>query len=554
MAEKIQLRRSAVSGRVPTTSQLDLGEIGINTHDGKLYIKKDNGSASIVQVGDTTDLETDIDNQPATVSTTYLYNTSTAGNVASASTVHLNSSNWANATIIYASVLNSKGKRVDAQAQEYLKPGAELILQDMSGTGSSHLRARVSGASFNSTTMVIGINNVSANGSTPSSLANVTLGVITSTNAYTIEQALGFDVEDATGVGAFTTTELTDNATLKSTLETLGSKAKILREGLGVAVGDTDLGTFTGTTISDNTTVKAALQELETALEGHIPVLVEVHNETGGDLTKGDVVYVNGTHASGKPTVALADANGSGTYPALGLIYATVADGVTGLVIISGFLDGIDTDTPAWDAGDALYVSETAGEMTATRPTASGTKVQKVAMTSRRHQSAGSVIVIGAGRTNDVPNELTALTGVALNAANLGTFTGATISDNTTVKTALQELETAHESLPRMLHASWDASTAGSFDDANDVIASRGIASVVRSAEGIFRVTFTTAFADANYTVTCGVGSTDYSGTGASPRAVSILERNAAYVDVICEISDDAENEDNAYMSLVVML
>ena len=223
MAEKIQLRRSAVSGRVPTTSQLDLGEIGINTHDGKLYIKKDNGSASIVQVGDTTDLETDIDNQPATVSTTYLYNTSTAGNVASASTVHLNSSNWANATIIYASVLNSKGKRVDAQAQEYLKPGAELILQDMSGTGSSHLRARVSGASFNSTTMVIGINNVSANGSTPSSLANVTLGVITSTNAYTIEQALGFDVEDATGVGAFTTTELTDNATLKSTLETLGS-------------------------------------------------------------------------------------------------------------------------------------------------------------------------------------------------------------------------------------------------------------------------------------------------------------------------------------------
>jgi hypothetical protein len=323
---------------------------------------------------------------------------------------------------------------------------------------------------------------------------------------------------------------------------------------IGVAENAQNLGTFTGTTISDNTTVKAALQEVETALEGHIPVLVEVHNQTGGDLTKGDVVYVSGTHSSGKPTVALADANGSGTHPALGLIYATVADGVDGLVIISGFLDGIDTDTPAWDAGDALYVSETAGEMTTTRPTASGTKVQKVAMTARRHQSAGSVIVIGAGRTNDVPNELTALTGVALNAANLGTFTGATISDNTTVKTALQELEAAHESLPRMLHASWDASTAGSFDDANDVIASRGIASVVRSATGIFRVTFTTAFADTNYTVTCGVGSTDYSGTGASPREVSILERNAAYVDVICERSDDAVNEDNAYMSLMVML
>ena len=554
MAEKIQLRRSAVSGRVPTTAQLDLGEIGINTHDGKLYIKKDDGTASVVEIGDTADIEIDIENMPSVVSTGFLYNTSTSGSVASASTVHLNASSWSTATVLYASVVNSSGKRIDAQAQEYLKPGAIILLQNMEGTGDTHLKARVTSASFTSTTITIGLASVSVSGSTPSSLDNVSLGVITTTNAYSIEQALGFDVEDATGVGAFTTTELTDNATLKSTLETLGSKAKLLREGLGVAVGDTDLGTFTGTTISDNTTVKAALQEVETALEGHIPVLVEVHNETGGDLTKGDVVYVSGTHASGKPTVALADANGSGTYPALGLIYATVADGVDGLVIISGFLDGIDTDTPAWDAGDALYVSETAGEMTTTRPTASATKVQKVAMTARRHASSGSVIVIGAGRTNDVPNELTALTGVALNAANLGTFTGDTISDNTTVKTALQELETAHESLPRMLHASWDASTAGSFDDANDVIASRGIASVVRSATGIFRVTFTTAFADANYTVTCGVGSTDYSGTGASPRAVSVLERNAAYVDVICEISDDAVNEDNAYMSLVVML
>jgi hypothetical protein len=323
---------------------------------------------------------------------------------------------------------------------------------------------------------------------------------------------------------------------------------------IGVAENAQNLGTFTGTIISDNTTVKAALQEVETALEGHVPVLVEAHNQTGGTLTKGDVVYVSGTHSSGKPTVALADANGSSTYPALGLIYATVANGAHCQVIISGFLDKIDTDTPSWNAGDALYLSETAGDLTTTRPTASGTKVQKVAMTSRRHHSAGSVIVIGAGRTNDVPNELTALTGVALNAANLGTFSGSTISDNEDVKTALQELETAHEALPRMLHASWDASTAGSFDDANDVIASRGIASVVRSATGIFRVTFTTAFANANYTVTCGVGSTDYSGTGASPREVSILERNAAYVDVICERSDDAVNEDNAYMSLIIML
>ena len=36
----IKLKRSAVAGRVPTTAQLELGEVAINTADGKLYFKK----------------------------------------------------------------------------------------------------------------------------------------------------------------------------------------------------------------------------------------------------------------------------------------------------------------------------------------------------------------------------------------------------------------------------------------------------------------------------------------------------------------------------------
>ncbi len=213
----------------------------------------------------------------------------------------------------------------------------------------------------------------------------------------------------------------------------------------GVAENSTHLGAFSGSTIADDQTVKAAIQALETAVEGHIPVLVEVHNQSGADLTKGVPVHVSGTHASGKPTVELADSDGSGTYPAIGLVHATITDGGDGLVNISGFLDGIDTDTPAWDAGTALYLDSTAGELTSTRPTGSAEKVQKVAIVARRHQSFGSVIVMGAGRTNDVPNELTALTGVALNATNLGTFSGSTIADSETIKGALQDVETAVE-------------------------------------------------------------------------------------------------------------
>ena len=54
MANTIVLKRSATPGKVPTTGQLALGEIAINTHDGLIYIKKDDGTPSVVQIGGVT--------------------------------------------------------------------------------------------------------------------------------------------------------------------------------------------------------------------------------------------------------------------------------------------------------------------------------------------------------------------------------------------------------------------------------------------------------------------------------------------------------------------
>lgn len=51
MAQTIKLKRSATQGAVPSTSQLALGEIAINTYDGKLFIKRDGGTESIVEIG-----------------------------------------------------------------------------------------------------------------------------------------------------------------------------------------------------------------------------------------------------------------------------------------------------------------------------------------------------------------------------------------------------------------------------------------------------------------------------------------------------------------------
>jgi hypothetical protein len=50
MANVVKLKRSAVSGKVPTVSQLQLGEVALNTFNGNLFFKKDDGSQSIVTV------------------------------------------------------------------------------------------------------------------------------------------------------------------------------------------------------------------------------------------------------------------------------------------------------------------------------------------------------------------------------------------------------------------------------------------------------------------------------------------------------------------------
>lgn len=55
MAQTIKLKRSATSGAVPTTGSLELGEVAINTYDGKMYIKKDDGTEAVVQIGDTSE-------------------------------------------------------------------------------------------------------------------------------------------------------------------------------------------------------------------------------------------------------------------------------------------------------------------------------------------------------------------------------------------------------------------------------------------------------------------------------------------------------------------
>jgi hypothetical protein len=53
MPNALLAKRTTVSGRVPTTAQLQAGELAVNVYDGKLFLKRVSGAESIIELGQT---------------------------------------------------------------------------------------------------------------------------------------------------------------------------------------------------------------------------------------------------------------------------------------------------------------------------------------------------------------------------------------------------------------------------------------------------------------------------------------------------------------------
>jgi hypothetical protein len=51
MASNIKIKRSAVQNKVPHINDLELGEIALNTYDGKLFAEVNTGIATVVEIG-----------------------------------------------------------------------------------------------------------------------------------------------------------------------------------------------------------------------------------------------------------------------------------------------------------------------------------------------------------------------------------------------------------------------------------------------------------------------------------------------------------------------
>lgn len=58
MAQNIILKRSNVAGKTPTTSSLSVGELAINTYDGKVFLQKSGSTQTIEQLVTTNSITT----------------------------------------------------------------------------------------------------------------------------------------------------------------------------------------------------------------------------------------------------------------------------------------------------------------------------------------------------------------------------------------------------------------------------------------------------------------------------------------------------------------
>jgi hypothetical protein len=92
-------------------------------------------------------------------------------------------------------------------------------------------------------------------------------------------------------------------------------------------------------------------------------------NNSGG-VTQWDAVYLNGSSQ-----VVLADANGSGTYPVLGLAATTETTGNPVAVVVDGV---VRNDAWTWTPGGTVFLSTTAGGLTQTAPATTGDRLQVV--------------------------------------------------------------------------------------------------------------------------------------------------------------------------------
>lgn len=126
-------------------------------------------------------------------------------------------------------------------------------------------------------------------------------------------------------------------------------------------------------------------------------------------VSKGQAVYISGVSGD-VPEVKLADADGTGTVPAVGLTESAANASAEVFVVSFGNLTGLDTSSLNTTSpvesivGRSVFIGTTPGQVTIDKPAGSSAKLQNIGQIVREHATEGIIKVGGAGRTAATPN------------------------------------------------------------------------------------------------------------------------------------------------------
>ena len=329
----MKFKRSAVPAKVPAINDLALGELAINTYDGKLFLKKDDGTQSIVEIG--------------------------AGGGGGSGTVTSVSGTGSVSGLTLSGTVTTSGS---------LTLGGTLALTSGDITGGLGFTPYNATNPAGYTSNVGTVTSVSGTGT----VNGLTLtGAVTSSGSLTLGGTLsGIDLStQITG-----TLGIANGGTGATTAA--GARSNL---GLGsIATQDADDvaitgGVITGTTIDSVTNHVGA---------DHIHYKVKATEA----LVKGNVVKVVGFNA-GEDAFEVAKVT-SASDIAIGVVYQTLASGAFGAIINTGLLEGINTS--AFAIGTVLYPNTTGG-FTSTKPTTG--RYQALAYVVRSQTNNGSILI-----------------------------------------------------------------------------------------------------------------------------------------------------------------
>lgn len=377
MAQTIKLKRSATSGAIPTTAQLDLGEVAINTYDGKMYIKKDvGGTESIVEIG--------------------------AGGAASEAVWKQYSYTATAGQTVFS------GADDNSATLSYIPDFIEVFLNgvlldpavDYTATTSSSV-VLASAASLNDLlqinafVQVIGtadiiVDTFTGDGTTAEYTLSATASVKENINVF-ID---GVYQENASYTLNGTTLTLSENLPNTSIMDVvIGTNSVTLDNVEGLTVNSLQLtggtgsqGTFTWNDIDGTVDLDLGTASLQIGQEHHF------YAKATEAIANGDVVMFAGAQGD-HVLIAKADHDAVGFKPEyiMGVATQAFANNQFGYVTTFGKVRGLNTST--LDEGDILYSDpDNAGALTITRPSSPDHIIQIAAVLSSN--SAQGVILV----------------------------------------------------------------------------------------------------------------------------------------------------------------